>query len=99
MNTYNIPVYQPDLSGNEKRYVVECLDSTWISAKGRYRIGPAEIRNYLSSYGSGPVKCELLTRSYRGGDLGSGADRVVPLGVEGVAGEGQSVNGQAVEGP
>ena len=31
-----IPVYQPSLSGNEKRYMNECLDSTWISSKGRF---------------------------------------------------------------
>ena len=31
-----IPVYQPCLIGNEKRYVEECLDSTWISSKGRF---------------------------------------------------------------
>lgn len=31
-----IPVYQPTLSGNEKRYVNECLDSTWISSKGKF---------------------------------------------------------------
>lgn len=31
-----IPVYQPDLSGNEKKYVTECLDSTWISSKGEF---------------------------------------------------------------
>jgi perosamine synthetase len=31
-----IPVYQPDLSGNERKYVMECLDSTWISSKGRF---------------------------------------------------------------
>jgi perosamine synthetase len=31
-----IPVYQPSLSGNEKRYVNECLDSTWISSKGKF---------------------------------------------------------------
>ncbi|HAL92151.1 MAG TPA: perosamine synthetase [Verrucomicrobia bacterium] len=31
-----IPVYQPDLSGNEKKYVIECLDSTWISSKGEF---------------------------------------------------------------
>jgi perosamine synthetase len=36
MTTYDIPLYQPDLSGNEKRYVLECLDSTWISSKGRF---------------------------------------------------------------
>ena len=31
-----IPVYQPDLFGNEKRYVNECLDSNWISSKGLF---------------------------------------------------------------
>lgn len=31
-----IPVYQPDLSGNERTYVLECLDSTWISSKGHF---------------------------------------------------------------
>jgi perosamine synthetase len=36
MTRYNIPLYQPDLSGNEKRYVLECLDSTWISSKGNF---------------------------------------------------------------
>ena len=36
MTKYNIPLYQPDLRGNEKRYVTECLDSTWISSKGRF---------------------------------------------------------------
>lgn len=33
---YSIPLYQPDLSGNEKRYVLECLESTWISSKGKF---------------------------------------------------------------
>lgn len=33
---YKIPVYQPSLNGNEKKYVNECLDSTWISSKGRF---------------------------------------------------------------
>ena len=26
----------PDLSGNERQYVLECLDSTWISSKGKF---------------------------------------------------------------
>jgi len=29
-----IPVYRPDLSGNERRYVLECVDSSWISSLG-----------------------------------------------------------------
>jgi perosamine synthetase len=31
-----IPIYQPSLSGNEKNYVNECLESTWISSKGKF---------------------------------------------------------------
>ncbi|MFT7723388.1 MAG: DegT/DnrJ/EryC1/StrS aminotransferase family protein [Roseateles sp.] len=31
-----IPVYRPDLSGNEQAYVMDCLQSSWISSKGRY---------------------------------------------------------------
>ena len=30
------PVYQPSLTGKEKQYVNECLDSTWISSKGKF---------------------------------------------------------------
>jgi perosamine synthetase len=33
---FRIPVYQPDLSGNEKKYVNECLDSSWISSRGSF---------------------------------------------------------------
>lgn len=36
MNRHRIPVYRPDLSGNEKHYVMQCLDSTWISSKGSF---------------------------------------------------------------
>ena len=36
MEKYKIPIYQPDLDGNEKKYVLDCLDSTWISSKGKY---------------------------------------------------------------
>jgi perosamine synthetase len=31
-----IPLYRPDLSGNEKEYVLDCIDSTWISSVGEY---------------------------------------------------------------
>lgn len=31
-----IPVAEPDLSGNEKKYVDDCLDTTWISSLGKY---------------------------------------------------------------
>lgn len=31
-----IPVYQPELTGNEKKYVNECIDTNWISSQGRF---------------------------------------------------------------
>lgn len=31
-----IPVSQPALVGNERKYVLDCLDSNWISSKGEY---------------------------------------------------------------
>ncbi|MCS7000660.1 MAG: DegT/DnrJ/EryC1/StrS family aminotransferase [Bacteroidota bacterium] len=35
-NHYRIPVYKPSLSGNEERYVLDCIRSGWISSKGSY---------------------------------------------------------------
>jgi perosamine synthetase len=31
-----IPVAQPTLGGNERAYVLDCLDSSWISSSGKY---------------------------------------------------------------
>jgi len=31
-----IPVNEPDLSGNEKRYLAECIDTGWISSEGPF---------------------------------------------------------------
>ncbi len=31
-----IPVYRPNLSGNEERYVLDCVRSSWISSIGAY---------------------------------------------------------------
>lgn len=33
---YTIPVYRPSLSGREREYVNQCLDSSWISSKGSF---------------------------------------------------------------
>jgi perosamine synthetase len=35
-NQREIPVAAPSLVGNEKEYVLDCLNSTWISSKGEY---------------------------------------------------------------
>ena len=31
-----IPVYKPFFNGSERKYVDECIDSTWISSKGKF---------------------------------------------------------------
>lgn len=31
-----IPVAEPELGGNEKKYILDCLDTNWISSKGKY---------------------------------------------------------------
>ncbi len=36
MNDFLYPVYRPSLQGNEKKYVNECVDSSWISSKGKF---------------------------------------------------------------
>ena len=36
MTDTRIPIYQPDLGGNEKAYVNECIDTSWISSRGRF---------------------------------------------------------------
>ncbi len=60
-----IPVYQPSLYGNEKKYVNECLDSTWISSKGKF-IGEFEKQfaayigiNYAATVCNGTVAIHL----------------------------------------
>ena len=32
----NIPVYKPKLASKTKEYVNDCIDSSWISSKGKY---------------------------------------------------------------
>jgi perosamine synthetase len=36
MSVIKIPIYKPALNGNEKKYVNQCIDSTWISSKGEF---------------------------------------------------------------
>jgi len=36
MSNFTIPVYRPNLTGKERDYVLECIDSSWISSRGRF---------------------------------------------------------------
>lgn len=76
-----IPVYQPSLVGNEKKYVKECLDSTWISSKGKF---VSQFENDFSSYinvarattvSNGTVALHLALQSL---GIGPGDEVIVP---------------------
>ena len=32
----NIPIYEPSLEGNERKYLLDCIDTVWISSQGKY---------------------------------------------------------------
>jgi perosamine synthetase len=33
---YKVPLYIPCLTGNEKKYIDECMDTNWISSRGKF---------------------------------------------------------------
>jgi len=81
MTAIRIPVYQPDLGGNEKRYVNECLDSGWISSRGRF-VGEFETRfaerigiGHAASVCNGTVALHLALLAL---GLGAGDEVIVP---------------------
>ncbi len=73
---YKYPVYIPYLKGNEKKFVNECLDSTWISSKGKFvELFESEFSKYLDikysatvSNGTVALHLALLTLGIGPGD-------------------------------
>jgi perosamine synthetase len=64
-----IPVNEPDLSGNEKKYVDECIDTGWISSEGpfveRFESGMAELtrRKHAFAVCNGTAALELAVKA------------------------------------
>lgn len=64
-----IPVNEPDLTGNEKKYLQECVDSGWISSEGPFveklEIGMAELCNRKHAFAvcNGSAALELAVKA------------------------------------
>ena len=43
----NIPLHEPSFIGNEKKYLSECIDSTFVSSVGKF-VG--EFENKIAAY-------------------------------------------------
>lgn len=76
-----IPVYRPDLSGNEKLYVQQAMDSSWISSSGefleRFKCAFGEVvgNPLVSAVSNGTVALHLALHCL---DLKPGDEVIVP---------------------
>jgi perosamine synthetase len=76
-----IPVYRPDLSGNERRYVLECIDTSWISSIGGFinrfegAVANATGARHAIAVSNGTVALHLAFHCL---DIGPGDEVIVP---------------------
>lgn len=75
------PVYIPEITETEKRYVMDCLDSTWISSRGEYihrfesMISRYTGANHAVALHNGTVALHLALLAY---GIGEGDEVIVP---------------------
>ena len=76
-----VPVNEPDLNGNEKKYLLECIETGWISSEGPFvkqfekdfssRVG----RTYGIAVVNGSAALEIAVRALR---LSEGSEVIMP---------------------
>lgn len=77
-----IQVNQPDLSGNEKKYLLECIDSGWISSEGRFvkafeeQFSQKVGRKFGVAVANGSVALDLAVRSL---NIERGSEVIMPV--------------------
>lgn len=79
--SYKIQVYQPYLSDNQKKYVLDCLDTNWISSKGKYLSEfETQFSNYINIKNSVAVSngTTALHTSLLALGIGQGDEVIVP---------------------
>lgn len=76
-----VPIATPDLSGNEEKYVLECIRTGWISGKGKF-VKEFEDRfasylgvNHVIAVSSGTAALHLALASL---DIGPGDEVILP---------------------
>jgi perosamine synthetase len=81
MKKIEIPVYKPSITDLEKQYVNECLDSSWVSSKGKYTelfeksFSKKTNIDYSTSVCNGTVALHLALLSL---GIGPGDEVIVP---------------------
>lgn len=76
-----IPVNEPLLDGNEKKYLCECIDTGWISSEGPFvsrfeeKMSATVNRKYGVAVGNGTAALELAVRAL---GIGAGDEVIMP---------------------